>query len=345
MPTVLQVPCVLEQELSDPLLAQQVCAVLLQHLRFRIERVHVDVRPDRREELGAVVVQALVQLRLAGGRGVRHRNDTLVALEDPHAHWLALLVYAGSCRHLEAFDAAGARLLLLRDAGSAVVADLEPQEVDALNEQIAPLSLTPLQEPDLVVLEGRRRRHQAWRDEQRRVLEEAIAAAASARELDPQLHPRPDPQPQPLHPAAALAAHLSVVLQPAQGESVRLQNGTQSVDAGSASAQLPTLPHGWLVAEVELPGLHRWGLGEGEPERLVLHDGQAQVLVQRGINGFACPVGESEPTPPSGRTLWRVDVRTAAPGTFTWSSQLDPGRTITFTLVLSPATPVPDPSA
>ncbi|GAB3219363.1 hypothetical protein GCM10027586_11700 [Kineococcus gypseus] len=343
MPTVLQVPCVLEQELSDPMLAQQVCAMLLQHLSFRIERVHVDVRPDRREELGAVVVQALVQLRLAGGRGVRHRNDTRVALEDPQAHWLALLVYAGSCRHMEAFDAAGARLLLLRDAGSAVLAELEPQEIQALNEQIAPLSLAPLQEADLVVLEERRRRHQAWRDEQRRALEEAIAAAASTRELDPQLHPRPDPQPQPVHPAAALAAHLSVVLEPSQGESVRLQSGTQSVDEGSASAQLPALPDGWLVAEV--PGLHRWGLGDGEPERLVLHDGQTEVLVQRGVNGFACPVGESEPTPPAGRTRWRVDVRTAAPGTFTWSSQLDPARTITFTLVLSPATPVPDLTA
>ncbi|WP_432570723.1 hypothetical protein [Kineococcus sp. SYSU DK005] len=178
MTRVLQVSCVLVQELSDPVIAQQVCAVLLQQVRFRIERVHLDLRPDRREELGAVVVEALVQLRLAPGRGVRHSNDTLKLLADPQAQWLALLVYAGWCRHLEAFDAAGERIVLFRDAGSAISARLEPGEVQAVSRQIAPLTLAPLQEPDLVVLEERR--HQQRRDEQRRALEAVIAGAGPA---------------------------------------------------------------------------------------------------------------------------------------------------------------------
>jgi hypothetical protein len=144
----------------------------------------------------------------------------------------------------------------------------------------------------------------------------------------------PEQQPAPSQPAPDRTARVSVILDPPQQETLELRNAVQTIDAGTPYAQLSGLPHGWLVAEVKVPGLHRWGLLDGPQERLVLQDGDAEVLVQRGIDGFACSAGESEPPPPPGRTCWRVDVRKAAPGSFTWSSQLDHGRVVTFTLVL-----------
>ncbi|WP_146099692.1 hypothetical protein [Kineococcus xinjiangensis] len=344
MPTVQQVPYVVVEELSGPVVAQQVCAVLLQTVRPRIQRLHVEVHSDHRDDFDVLAMEAQIRLRMAGGAGVRHSNDTVRELADPEAHWLALLVYAGWCRYLAAFDEVGMRILTVRDAGSGISASLTPGEARSVQQQIAPLTLTPPQESDLAVLDERHRRHRQQREEKLRRVQEVAAAAARA-------HPGTDPQLEVLtgrgaasDPREAAAASLEgwtvtvraevVPEDPAEAApavAVGLGRITP-LDGATALEERGDLPgHFCLSVEVQPAEEHGHARGWLQPGAAVLSDGDLLVVAD-AADGPAIDFGWP-PLPPGQEFAggacradfpgWLITVVHAAAGTVHLSAPLN----------------------
>lgn len=178
------------------------------------------------------------------------------------------------------------------------------------------------------MLDGRRLRIREWTDTFGR-RQEVTDSGSQAAPLE-----RNQPQLASPHPAAGLRAQVRVHVKPACGHGFRVQSAAEAFDADGPMAEVSSPPDGWLLVEVQVPGLDAMSLVDGPEERMVLRDGGAQVLVQRGINAITCAVGALEPPPPTGRMVWRVDVLSAAAGVFRWSGELDQGRTVSFELVL-----------
>ncbi|WP_432573485.1 hypothetical protein [Kineococcus sp. SYSU DK005] len=345
MTSVRWVPCVVQQELTDPRLAQQVCAVLLQTVRFRIRQLHIEVHSHHPDELDAVVREAQTRLRITGGPGVRHSNDTVIALADPEASWLALLVYAGWCRYLAAFDETGMRIATFHDGGSGLSIVLLREEIYAVQKQIKPLTLAVLQEAHLAVLEQRRLRHLHRREEQHRRRREEIAATQAQPVPSSQVEGGGpagrgsagwDPQELAAAPLQGWRVTVSAEVVPRdlseQAPAVAVGLGTITPPAGATARQercdLPG--HFGLSVAFQPPDSSHFAVGRLEPGAAVLNDGQ--LLVVADVPGGPAVDFDWPPPPPeyggAGAACraafpgWLITVAHAAAGTVHLSAPL-----------------------
>ena len=130
---------VVSQDILDRGLAEQACLAVLDAVRPRAARVHVDAYSDYRDSLTPQAQAAQDELRARGAVGLRRRGDPGMGVElDPASapDWDLLQTYAPWSIHVE-LDSAAGTLAVLHDCGSSVGAALTQAEADQLSRSLA----------------------------------------------------------------------------------------------------------------------------------------------------------------------------------------------------------------
>jgi hypothetical protein len=128
---------VVPQDITDRGLAQHACLAVLDAVRSKVARVHIDAYSDYRDSLTPQAQAAQDELRARGAN--RRRGDPGMGVElDPAsaADWDLLRAYATWSIHVELEGAEGT-LAVLHDCGQSVGAELTHAEADQLNRSLA----------------------------------------------------------------------------------------------------------------------------------------------------------------------------------------------------------------
>jgi hypothetical protein len=130
---------VVSQDITDRELAEQACLAVLDAVRPRVARVHIDAYSDYRDSLTPQAQAAQDELRARGAVGLRRRGDPGMGVAlDPAsaADWDLARAYAAWSIHVELESAEGV-LAVLHDCGQSVGAELTEAEADHLNRTLA----------------------------------------------------------------------------------------------------------------------------------------------------------------------------------------------------------------